>query len=144
MKKEQLIEALKLMPTNPIGSYFFKATQYGLGLVEEAKKIAKEVWNQKFVYINMAQSDIAMYDMRLLLIEHAKEMEPTTFCFDELDKADEELRNFIFERFAIRRKEELHPDCHVIYIVNPDGNEYYQKPWNDYVMTHSTVFKVEA
>ena len=45
MKKEQIIETLKLMPTNPIGCYFFKATQHGLGLVEEAKNIAKEVWN---------------------------------------------------------------------------------------------------
>ena len=43
MKKEQLIETLKLMPANPIGSYFFKAAQHGLGLVEEAKKIANEV-----------------------------------------------------------------------------------------------------
>lgn len=144
MKKEQLIEIIKLMPTNPIGCYFFKATQPGLGLVEEAKKIAKEVWNQKVVYINMAQSDIDMYDVRLLLIEHAKEKEPTTFCFDEIDKADEELRNFIFINFSINREKFIHPNCHVIYIVNPDENEYYQNPWNDYVMLHSIEFNVEG
>ena len=143
MKKEQIIEAFKLMPTYPpmIG-YFFKATQHGLGLVEEAKKIAKEVWNQKVVYINMAQSD--MYDVHLQLIEHAKEMVPTTFCFDEMEKANEEMRNFIFNRFSIGRKDYLHPSCHVIYLVNPDENEYYQNPWNDYVMLHSMEFNVEA
>lgn len=143
MKKEQIIETLKLMPTYPsqIG-YFFKATQHGLGLVEEAKKIAKEVWNQKFVYINMAQSD--MYDVHLLLIEHAKEMEPTTFIFDEMEKLNDEMRNFIFHRFSTCRNEYLHPSCHVIYLVNPDENEYYQNPWNDYVMLHSIEFNVEA
>lgn len=143
MKKEQIIETLKLMPTYPpqIG-YFFKATQHGLGLIEEAKKIAKEVWNQKFVYINMAQSD--MSDVHLLLVEHAKEMEPTTFVFDEMEKITDEMRNFIFHRFSTGRKEYLHPNCHVIYIVNPDENEYYQDPWNDYVMLHSMEFNVEA
>ena len=143
MKKEQIIETLKLMPTYPpqIG-YFFKATQHGLGLVEEAKKIAKEVWNQKFVYINMAQSD--MYDVHLLLIEHAKEMEPTTFIFDEMEKLNDEMRNFIFHRFSTCRNEYLHPSCHVIYLVNTNENEYYQNPWNDYVMLHSMEFNIEG
>ena len=143
MKKEQIIETLKLMTTYPQeAGYFFKATKHGLGLVEEAKKIAKEVWNQKFVYINMAQSD--MYDVKLQLIEHSKEMEPTTFCFDEMDKADEEFRNFIFNNFSINR--DILPNSHVIYIVNPDEDEdeYYKDQWNDYVMTHSMVFKVES
>lgn len=143
MKKEQIIELFKLMPTYPpqIG-YFFKASQHGLGLVEEAKKIAKDIWNQKFVYINMAQSD--MYDVHLLLVEHAKEMEPTTFVFDEMEKITDEMRNFIFHRFSTGRKEYLHPNCHVIYLVNPDENEYYQNQWNDYVMLHSMEFNVEA
>lgn len=143
MKKEQIIETLKLMPTYPpqIG-YFFKATQHGLGLVEEAKKIAKEVWNQKFLWVKTFQLD--MYDIQLLLIEHAKEMEPTTFIFDEMEKLTDEMRNFIFYRFSTNRKEYLHPSCHVIYLVNPDDNEYYQNPWNDYVMLHSMEFHVEA
>ena len=142
MKKEQIYEVFKMMPSNPpmIG-YFFKAAKHGMGLVEEAKNIAN-VWNQKFVYINMAQSD--MHDVHLLLVEHAKEMEPTTFCFDEMEKASEELRNFIFHRFAISRENYLHPSCHVIYLVNPDENEYYQNPWNDYVMCHSMEINVEA
>ena len=143
MKKEQLIEALKLMPTNPIGCYFFKATQHGLGLVEEAKKIAKEVWNQKFVYINTALADVD--DMQLQLkLEQAKEMEPTTYCFDEMDKANKEMRSFIFNNLAINREKFIHPNSHIIYIVNPDDNEYYQDPWDDYVTLHSTVFNVEA
>ncbi len=143
MKKEQIIKTLKLMPTYPpqIG-YFFKATQHGLGLVEEAKKIAKEVWNQKFLWVKTFQLD--MYDIQLMLIEHAKEMEPTTFIFDEMEKLTDEMRNFIFERFSICREKYLHPSCHVIYLVNPDDNEYYQNPWNDYVMLHSMEFHVEA
>lgn len=142
MKKEQIFEAFKMMPKNhPLIGYFFKATQHGLGLVEEAKKIAKDIWNQEVVYINMAQSD--MYDVHLLLVEHAKEMKPTTFIFDEMDKANEEMRNFIFNRFSIDRENYLHPSCHVIYIVNPN-DEYYQEPWNDYVMCHSMEIKVEG
>lgn len=141
MKKENLLETLKNSPMNKIG-YFFNATQHGLGLVEEAKKIAKEVWNQKFVYINMAQSD--MYNVHLLLVEHAKEMEPTTFCFDEMEKVNEEIRKHIFNCFSTSRKEYLHPDCHVIYLVNPDENEYYQNHWNDDVMLHSMKFNIEA
>ena len=130
-----------MIPSNPpMLGYFFMATQHGLGLVEESKNIAKG-WNQKFVYINMAQSD--MHDVHLLLVEHAKEMEPTTFCFDEMEKASEELRNFIFHRFAISRENYLHPSCHVIYIVNT-GDEYYQNPWDDYVMCHSMEINVEA
>lgn len=142
MKKEQIYEVFKMMPSNPpmIG-YFFKAAKHGMGLVEEAKKIAK-VWNQKFVYINMAQAD--KYDVHLQLIEHAKEMEPTTFCFDEMEKVSEEMRNYIFHCFSISRENYLHPSCHVIYIVNPDKDEYYQNHWDDYVMVHSMEFNVDG
>ena len=29
-------------------------------------------------------------------------------------------------------------------LMSTDENEYYQNPWNDYVMSHSMVFEVEA
>ena len=83
MKKEQIIEILKLMPTYPpqIG-YFFKATQHGLGLIEEAKKIAKEVWKQEFCVIFTNQIDAL--DL-MALCEHHKDKE-VTYIFSDMEK----------------------------------------------------------
>lgn len=141
MKKEQIIELLKLMPTYPpqIG-YFFKATQHGLGLIEEAKKIAKEVWKQEFCVIFTNQIDAL--DL-MALCEHHKDKE-VTYIFSDIEKANPKFRNTIFRHFSTHRNEFLNDKSHVIYLVNPDENEYYQDPWNDYVMLHSIEINVEA
>ena len=140
MKVNQLATIMKYTPLIHFG-YIFKINQPGTGIVEEMKKIAADIWKQKFVYINMAQSD--MYDIHLLLVEHAKEMEPTTFFFDEMEKITDEMRNFIFNHFSINREDYIHPDCHVIYGSN-ENTEYYQaKEWNDYILCHGMVLNIE-
>ena len=140
MKKEQLIETVKLMPAEPpqIG-YFFKATQHGLGLIEEAKKIAKEVWKQEFCVIYTNQIDVI--DLASLC-EQQKDKE-VTYIFTDLEKAIPKFRDTIFSHFSTNRREFLNDKSHVIYIVNPDENEY-QNSWNEYVMLHSMKFNVEA
>lgn len=141
MKKEKIIETLKLMPTysKQIG-YFFKATQHGIGLVEEAKKIAKEVWKQEFCVIFTNQIDAI--DL-MSLCEYHKDKE-VTYIFSDIEKANPKLRDTIFRRFSTNRSEFLNDKSHVIYLVNPDDNECYQDPWDDYVMTHSIKFNVES
>lgn len=140
MKINQLATIMQFTPFIHMG-YIFKTNQPGIGLVEETKKIAADIWKQKFVYINMAQSD--MYDVHLMLVEHAKEMEPTTFYFDEMEKLTDEMRNFIFNRFSIDREKYIHPACHVIYGSN-ENTEYYQSAeWNDYILCHSMVLNIE-
>ena len=140
MKINQLATVMQYVPLIKMG-YIFKSTQHGIGLVEETKKIVKDIWKQKFVYINMVQSD--MYDVHLLLVEHAKEMEPTTFYFDEMEKLTDETRNFIFERFSINREKYIHPACHVIYGTNPNTEFYQVNEWNDYVVCHCAVYTIE-
>lgn len=140
MKLNQLSTIMQYTPLIQMG-YIFNTTQHGIGVVEETKKIAADIWKQKFVYINMAQAD--MYDVHLLLVEHAKEMEPTTFFFDGIEKLTDEMRNFIFNRFSINREDYIHPDCHVIYGSN-ENTEYYQaKEWNDYILCHGMVLNIE-
>ena len=140
MKINQLATIMQYSPLSQMG-YIFKINQHGIGIVEESKKIAADIWNQKFVYINMAQCD--MYDVHLMLVEHAKEMEPTTFFFDEMEKITDEMRNFIFNRFSIGREEYIHPACHVIYCSH-ENTEYYQAAdWNDYVICHGMVLNIE-
>ncbi len=141
MKKEQIFEIFKMIPTYPpqIG-YFFKATQHGLGLVEEAKKIAKEVWKQEFCVILTNQIDVL--DLAELCEPH-KDKE-VTYIFSDMEKANPKFRDTIFRHFSTNRSEFLNDKSHVIYIVNPDKNEYYQNPWNDYVMLHSMEFNVEC
>ena len=140
MKINQLATIMQLTPVIPMG-YIFKTNQHGIGLVDETKKIVADIWKQKFVYVNMAQSD--MYDVHLLLVEHAKEMVPTTFFFDEMEKITEEMRNFIFNRFSINREDYIHPSCHVIYHSN-ENTEYYQaNDWNDYIICHGMVLNIE-
>ena len=140
MRINQFSTIMKLVPFVHMG-YIFKSTQPGIGLVEETKKLVSDVWKQKFVYVNMAQSD--MYDVHLLLVEHAKEMEPTTFYFDEMEKLTDEMRNFIFNRFSICREKYIHPDCHVIYGTNPNTEFYQVNEWNDFIVCHSAVFNFE-
>lgn len=141
MKKEQLIETIKLMPTySPQICYFFKATQHGMGLIEEAKKIAKEVWKQEFCVILTNQIDAL--DL-MALCEHHNDKE-VTYIFSDMEKANPKLRNTIFSHFSKNRSEFLNDKSHVIYLVNPDDNEYYQDPWDDYVMSHSIKFNVES
>jgi len=141
MKKEKIIEILKLMPTYPpqIG-YFFKATKHGLGLIEEAKKIAKEVWKQEFCVIYTNQID----DFDLAALCEPQKDKEVTYIFSDLEKANPKFRNTIFSHFSINRREFLNDKSHVIYLVNPDENVYYQNPWDDYVMLHSMEFNVEA
>lgn len=142
MKKEQIIETLKLMPTYPpqIG-YFFKATQHGLGLIEEAKKIAKEVWKQEFCVIFTNQIDV--FDLAALC-EPQKDKE-VTYIFSDMEKANHKFRDTIFSHFSTNRSKFLNDKSHVIYLVNPDENEYYKNSWNDdYVMLHSMIFHIEA
>lgn len=140
MKINQLATIMKLTPLVHMG-YIFKTNQYGIGIVEETKKIVADIWKQKFVYINMAQSDI--YDVHLLLVEHAKEMEPTTFFFDEMEKITEEMRNFIFNSFSINREDYINLDCHVIYCSNENTEFYQAADWNDYVTCHGMVINIE-
>ena len=140
MRINQLATIMQLVPFVHMG-YIFKTNQPGIGLVNETKKIATDIWKQKFVYINMAQSD--MYDVHLLLIEHAKEMEPTTFYFDEMEKLTEETRNFIFNRFSINREKYIHPACHVIYGFNENTEFYQANDWNDYIICHGMVLNIE-
>lgn len=140
MKINQLATLMKFTPLIQMG-YIFKNEHPGIGLIEETKNIVANIWKQKFVYVNMAQSD--MYDVHLLLVEHAKEMEPTTFYFDEMEKLTDEMRNFIFERFSICREKYIHPDCHVIYGTNPNTEFYQVKEWNDYVVCHGMVLNIE-
>lgn len=141
MKKEQLIETIKLMPTySPQIGYFFKATQHGIGLIEEAKKIANAVWKQEFCVILTNQIDAL--DL-MALCEHHNDKE-VTYIFSDMEKANPKLRNTIFSHFSKNRSEFLNDKSHVIYLVNPDDNEYYQDPWDDYVMTHSIKFNVES
>src|SRR5574344_1039579 len=140
MKINQLSTIMKYAPLIHFG-YIFKINQPDTGVVEEMKKIASDIWNQKFVYINMAKSD--MYDINLLLVEHAKEMKPTTFFFDEMEKITDEMRNFIFNRFSINREDYIHSDFHVIYVSN-ENTEYYQaKEWDDYILCHSMILNIE-
>ena len=77
------------------------------------------------------------------LCEPQKDKE-VTYIFSDLEKANPKFRNTIFSHFSINRREFLNDKSHVIYIVNPDENEYYQNPWDDYVMLHSMEFNVEA
>ena len=141
MKKEQLIETIKLMPTySPQIGYFFKATQHGIGLIEEAKKIANAVWKQEFCVILTNQIDAL--DL-MALCEHHNDKE-VTYIFSDMEKANPKLRNTIFSHFSKNRSEFLNDKSHVIYLVNPDDNEYYQDPWDDYVMSHSIKFNVES
>lgn len=140
MKLNQLATIMQLTPLVHMG-YIFKISQPGLGVVEETKKIATDIWNQKFLWVKTSQLD--MYDIQLMLIEHAKEMEPTTFFFDEMEKLTDEMRNFIFNRFSINREEYIHPACHVIYGSN-ENTEYYQSAdWDDYILCHGMVLNIE-
>lgn len=140
MKINQLATIMQYTPLVHMG-YIFNINQTGLGVVEETKKIAADIWNQKFLWVKTSQLD--MYDIQLMLIEHAKEMEPTTFFFDEMEKLTDEMRNFIFNRFSINREEYIHPACHVIYGSN-ENTEYYQaKEWNDYILCHGMVLNIE-
>lgn len=140
MKLNQLSTIMQYTPLIQMG-YIFNTTQHGIGVVEETKKIAADIWKQKFVYINMAQAD--MYDVHLLLVEHAKEMEPTTFFFDGIEKLTDEMRNFIFVRFSINREDYIHPSCHVIYNVNDDNDETFKPEWNDYILCHGMLLNIE-
>lgn len=141
MKKEQINEVFKMMPTYPpMLGYFFKATQHGLGLVEEAKKIAKDIWKQEVCVIFTNQIDVL--DLAELC-EPQKDKE-VTYIFTDLEKAIPKFRETIFSHFSTNRSEFLNDKSHVIYLVNPGDDEYFQEPWNEYVMCHSMEFKVEA
>ena len=140
MKLNQLATIMQLTPLIHMG-YIFKINQPGLGVVEETKKIATDIWKQKFLLVKTSQLD--MYDVHFMLVEHAKEMEPTTFFFDEMEKLTDEMRNFIFNRFSINREDYIHPACHVIYGSN-EYTEYYQaSEWNDYILCHGMVINIE-
>ena len=141
MKKEKIAEVFKMMPSNPpMLGYFFKATQHGLGLVEEAKKIANDIWKQDFCVIFTNQIDVL--DLAALCEPH-KDKE-VTYIFTDMEKAIPKFRETIFRHFSTNRSEFLNDKSHVIYLVNPDENEYYQNPWDDYVMCHSMEINVEA
>lgn len=77
------------------------------------------------------------------LCEYHKDKE-VTYIFSDMEKANPKLRDTIFRCFSTNRSEFLNDKSHVIYLVNPDDNEYYQDPWNDYIMLHSIEFNVEA
>ena len=129
------------MPTySPQIGYFLKTTQHGIGLIEEAKKIANAVWKQEFCVILTNQIDAL--DL-MALCEHHNDKE-VTYIFSDMEKANPKLRNTIFSHFSKNRSEFINDKSHVIYLVNPDDNEYYQDPWDDYVMTHSIKFNVES
>lgn len=141
MKKEQIAEVFKMMPTYPpMLGYFFKATQHGLGLVEEAKKIAKDIWKQEVCVIFTNQIDVL--DLAALC-EPQKDKE-VTYIFTDMEKAIPKFRETIFRHFSTNRSEFLNDKSHVIYLVNPGDDAYYQEPWNDYVMCHSMEINVEA
>lgn len=141
MKKEQIFETLKLMPTYPpqIG-YFFKATQHGLGLIEEAKKIAKEIWKQEVCVIFTNQIDA----LDLAELCEPQKNKEVTYIFSDMEKANPKFRETIFSHFSMNRSEFLNDKSHVIYIVNPDENECYQADeWNDYILCHGMCFNIE-
>ena len=109
-------------------------------MIEEAQKIAKEVWKQEFCVIFANQIDVL--DLAALC-EPQKDKE-VTYIFSDMEKANPKFRETIFRHFSTNRSEFLNDKSHVIYLVNPSENEYYQNPWNDYVMLHSMEFNIEG
>lgn len=138
MKINQLATIMQYTPLIPMG-YIFTINQPGIGIVEETKKIAADIWKQKFVYIDMVQSD--MYDVYLMKVQYKDE--PVTFFFDGMERITEEMRNDIMVQFSINRTENINDKSHVIYCFNENTEYYKAADCNDYILCHGMVLKIE-
>lgn len=140
MKINQLATIMRYSPLVHMG-YIFRTTKPGLGLVEEMKKIAANIWNQKFVYINMTACD--MYDVYLMKVQYRNE--PVTYFFDNMEQITDTMRNDIMIQFSINRTDNIHNESHVIYNSNEyENSEYYKvDDWNEYVTLHGMCLKIE-
>ena len=138
MKINQLATIMKYSPLVYMG-YIFKINQPGIGIVEETKKIAADIWKQKFVYIDMAQSD--MYDVYLMKVQYKDE--PVTFFFDSMERITEEMRNDIMVQFSINRDDNINDKSHVIYCSHENTEFYQADEWNDYILCHGMTLNIE-
>lgn len=139
MKINQLATIMKLTPLVHMG-YIFKTEKPGLSLVEEIKKIAANIWKQKFVYINLTESD--MYDVYLMKVQYKNE--PVVYFFDGMEKLTDEMRNDIMNQFSINRTDNIHNESHVIYNINAyNEDEYDTSELNDYVICHCMAMRIE-
>lgn len=140
MKINQLKIVMQYVP-NQIG-FILRSKEPGLGVVEEMKKIASEVWKQEFIWVKTSQVD--MYDIEMLIYncKHYSKG-PKTIFFDEMEKITDNMRKYILKNFSINRNEILHNDTHVIYheLVNED--EVYQTSWDNYVVSHGVTYSIE-
>ena len=140
MKINQLKIVMQDVP-NQIG-FILRSKEPGLGVVEEMKKIASEVWKQEFIWVKTSQVD--MYDIEMLIYncKHYSKG-PKTIFFDEMEKITDNMRKYILKNFSINRNVILHNDTHVIYheLVNED--EVYQTSWDNYVVSHGVTYSIE-
>lgn len=139
MTKDQLTLVMKYTPVVYAGT-FIRSMKHGNGVVEAFKGFAKDIWNQPFVYVNCAQSDI---DEVSLMLQKTSKDEPIVYFFDELEKANEEFRNFLFLKFSLNRDETISDKSRVFYNLYPVNDPFFMDNWNDWVMVHGCHFKFE-
>lgn len=139
MKLNQLKLVMQYVPNVPMG-FILRSKQPGLGVVEEMKKIANEIWNQEFLWVRTSQID--MYDIEMIICDCKHNSKgPKTIFFDEMEKISDEMRDYILNKFSINRNENLHNDTHVIY--HELVNEAYPANWNGYVVCHGVTYSIE-
>lgn len=142
MKINQLKLVMQYVP-NQIG-FILRSKEPGLGVVEEIKNIASEVWKQEFILVRTSQVD--MYDIEMLIYECKHYSKgPKTIFFDEMETITNDMCEYILNKFSINRNEILHNDTHVIYHENEMVNEdeAYPTSWNDYVVSHCVTYNIE-
>ena len=140
MRINQLATIMKYTPNQYMG-YIFKSINANDCIVEETKKIAADIWKQKFVYINLEQMD--MYDVYLMKVQYKNE--PVVFFFDGMEKLDEKLRLDIYRNFSFERDENVHKESHIVYHLNEvNTNEYNNNILiPEYIIDHGMYLKIE-
>lgn len=139
MKKEQIEKVLRLTPVVYAGT-FIRSMKHGMGVSEMFKCFAKDLWNQSLVYIDCAQSDIVEV---ALIMEKSDKSTPVVYFIDNIEKANDEFRRFLFRTFSINRNECINNDSCVFYHINPYEDNSFMDNWDDWVMVHSVHYKVE-
>ena len=139
MTKDQLAIVMKYSDIVYAGT-FIHSMKHGNGIVETFKGFAKDIWNQPVVYVNCAKSNIGEIS---LMLEKTNKNEPVVYFFDELEKANDEFREFLFLKFAINRYENICDKSRVFYNIYPVDEPFFMEDWNDWVMTHGCHFKFD-
>lgn len=141
MKKEKLLEVLKISSINSQIGYFFHAKKHGMGLVNFAQEVASKIWNQRCIVIDCTQTDKETLELEMFKYNNQKH-EEFVYVFDNIENAPEELRFYIFTKFSINRDEFINEKSHVVYTVVNESDKMYGR-MNDYVVSHAVKYEVE-